>query len=70
MDPIRVLEEVQRLLDQGFRGDLYVRAAANVLGIAEDAVTPDQRLEVKRTVFVGMYGGGPKGFTLRAPVKW
>lgn len=51
MDQNKVLQEVRRLMGEGFEGDLYRKVVANVWGITEDAVTPDQRQEVKRLAF-------------------
>jgi hypothetical protein len=48
VDERRVYEAVLRRIDADERGDVYRDAAAEVLGILPEAVTPDQRLEVKR----------------------
>ena len=48
--------EVRRLMGSEFAGDLYRQAAANVLGVEAEAVTPDQRAEVKRRAFGSFYG--------------
>ena len=49
--------QVQGLLGQGFEGDVYRQAAADVLGIPLAQVTGAQRFRVKRACFAHYRSG-------------
>jgi len=51
LDQVSV-QQVQGLLGQGFKGDVYSQAAADVLGISLEQVTPEQRFRVKQACFL------------------
>jgi len=53
-------EAVERLMAAKFVGDIYRQAAADVLNISPDEVTPEQRLAVKNASFGIRYRANTK----------